>query len=746
MFSLLDSFRAVIAGDALYLILAILAVTALTFIVYRRTNPIVRPAVRRTLAALRTLALLLIILALFALTLQFRQVETTPPLLAIAIDQSASMVQKDAGSSRAETIARLLHEDLPGHLDRDLAVEYTGFAAHTRVLPKSALDSLEFAGDATNITGALESIKNRLVEQNLAAILLFSDGNYTQGGDPGRYAAEIGIPVYTIGIGSARIQTEIGIGQVEANPFAFVGESTPVRVTVRSTSGKREKIRLSLAGVTGEATAAEVDLQNGPLDSAIVLHYTPVMEGRQKLQVMLTPAGEDANRANNRFTLYQDVLKSRSLIFILAGTLSPDLTFLRNHLRVDERFDIRLLTELGDGTGLQADRSRALQDSIEQGDLFVLYNFPRRTSSPQIVARLLSTLEKRPRPLLFISGRDPEWPRLKAFEPLLPIRADVLGTGEVEVLPILTTAGLQHPVMQSPGGSVTAWSLLPPVYARERLRAWWPDAEILANARPAGAASATAPGQMQWPFILVRNAGAKSAAILGYDLWRWHLMMTGIGNKDEIYHHFFQNLVRWLQIDRNSDLIRVRTAQATYHFGDEVQITAQVVDAQFRPVDDAEVAVTLVHGGSESVGGKETLSATSGHGLEKTLSLTPAGDGRYTGTFRPELAGDYQIKAEVRRDGLKVGEASHLFTVGSYNEELSDVALKETLLRRVASLSGGEYANADSAAALIDRIHGSGLRRTMTRDVEVWNRASLLAAILALLVLEWILRRRKGML
>jgi len=726
-----DSFRTMIAGSPFHLALAALAVIALALYVYRRTTPVVRPAVRIVLTTLRTLALLLIILALFEWTIQSRQVETTPPLLAVAVDQSASMQQKEGGISRSERTNHLLREELPARLDREMAIRYFGFAAHPDELTPAALDSLAYGGDATDITGALEEIKSRLLEQNLAGILLLSDGNYTQGGDPGRYAAEIGVPIHAIGLGSAEVPADIGITHVEANPFAFAGESTPIRVTVRSTSGQREKVSLSLEGAGGEASTTRIDLQRGPLDSAVVLNYTPAAPGRRKLQVVLEPSGKDANRANNRFTLYQDVLRSKTLIFVLAGTLSPDLSLLRNHLAADERFDLKLLTELGDNSGLQLDHTRALQDSIGESDLLVLYNFPRRTSSPRTLSLLQAALEKRPRPLLFISGRDTDWNRLKPLEPFLPIRASVVSMGEMEVTPVLTAAGQQHPVMQIPVAGTAAWNLLPPVYTRERLLGWWPDAEILAHARPAGPAAPGGDAEI-WPLILVRNAGAKSAAVMGYELWRWHLMMSGIGNTDETYHHFFQNLVRWLQIEQSSDLIRVRTDQSTYHFGDEVHFIAQIVDARFQPVDDAEVELMI--------------TTSENGGAENTLYLTLTGKGSYSGAFRPEKAGDYRVEARVRRGQTLLGEATHLFSVGSYNEELSDVALKENLLRRLAQLSGGSYAPPDSAAALIAAIRGKKLHRTLTKDVELWNRGALLAAILTLLALEWFLRRRKGML
>lgn len=740
MLLLLDSFRVMIAGSLLWLLPALLAAAMLAFFVYRTTNPAVERSVRLGLAALRTGALLLILLAIFELTLQLRWQQTNPPLLAIALDQSASMQVEEGPENRATALQQIVRQELRRNRHSELALRYYGFAGHTEELTEAAAESLSFAGDATNITAALEDIHSGLLEQNLAAILLISDGNYTIGGDPGRFAAEIGVPVYTIGLGSPVAQPDIGISSVEVNPFAFVGESTPVRVHVRSTSRMREKIRLSLQTAAGEAAAAAIDLPPGPVDSALVLPFKPPQDGRQKLNLLLTASGDDANRANNRATLYVDVLKSRTRIYLMAGALSPDISFLRQHLQASDRFDLRLLAELSQPGGAQELVNRALQDSIDQADLFVLYNYPGRTTPPLSQERLQQSLEKRARPLLFISGRDPAWNRMAPLESFLPFHADPVTTGLVEITPLVTPAGAQHPVMQIPGSGAAAWGLLPPVFTQHRLRSWWPDAEILAQARPAGA-NAAAVESRAWPLIMIRPAGAKSAAILAHDLWRWHLMMAGIGNEQESYHHFLHNLVRWLQMEQNSNLIRVQSDQALYHFGDQVRITAQVVDAQFQAVPDAEVQVTIHHSASGSRNAAPAQTAPAA-----VFYLRSAGGGSYKGDFRPQAAGDYQLAAQVVHDGRSLGTAAHLFSVGSYNQELAEVTLKEELLRRIAASSGGRYADQAGAAALIAGISGAGLTRTLTQDFEVWNRWLLLAAILLLLAAEWFIRRRKGML
>ena len=728
MLPLFKQIHLLITGSYLYLSLVAVVLIVWTVIVYRHTNPIVARWMRHLLILLRGCALLLLILVLFELTAQWQQAEERPPLLAVLIDHSASMVCSDGDQPRSQSVREVLQRELPRHLHRDFRVQYFLFDNQTVDVPASRLDSLHYAGDATDITQALESVKSLLLEQNLSSILLLSDGNYTHGGDPARYAAEMGIPVNTVGIGSPLRMPDLGIVSVESNPFAFTGESTPIQVTLRNNGYKDLSVRLTLQDGQGEAQSVPWLIRRNPADTVLTLRYKPLQEGRQKLTLSLSAAEEEKNRGNNRYTFYIDVLKSRLRICLLAGIASADIAFLRRHLTVSERFEIRVVIESGNGSFYHADQARAVIDSLDHADLLVLYELPTPQTSPRLLGELQKSLQRRPRPILWIAGQALDWTKNAALDLYLPMRSDALTMGGTEIVPVLTPLGQVHPLMQIPSRDITAWSLLPPVFTRYRLRTWWPDAEILVQARIASGAAAASAADT-WPLILVRSSTNKSAAILGTELWRWHLMMAGIGNSDEVYHNFLQNLVRWLQIERNTDLIRVQTDQSNYHYGDQVRISAQVVDAQFKPVEDAEVQLFIRDDAAEN-----------------SFFLQPGGKGSYTGLYRPERAGDYQLQAVVRRGEQVIGEAQHLFSVGSYSQELSETILQEALLQQVAQLSGGQYARPDSVAALLRTISGERQERILTREMEVWHRMPLLVLILLLLSLEWFIRRRKGML
>ncbi|MBN2355800.1 hypothetical protein JXO59_06780, partial [candidate division KSB1 bacterium] len=330
------------------------------------------------------------------------------------------------------------------------------------------------------------------------------------------------------------------------------------------------------------------------------------------------------------------------------------------------------------------------------------------------------------RPLIFLCGKNVNWNRLEIFEDYLPFKTDVIIVPETAVLPVITAAGQLHPVMQIPGREISAWSLLPPVFISHKIRTPWPDTEILATARAASAGRAAA--EEVWPLILVRSHGQKSAAVMGYELWRWHLMMAGIGNEDDVYHHFINNLIRWLQIEQRTDLIRLQTDRSIYHFGEPVRCTAHVYDAQLNPIPDAELRLLL-----------------SRDGERQEIDMISASDGRYTATLQPLTAGDYTLSLNVLQDGKETGRTQMQFSVGEYNQELNEINMQESLLRELARVSGGRFATIDSVAEMLTSIRGKNKILISRRTIEVWNRACTMIAIIVLLAAEWFVRKKKGM-
>ena len=102
-------------------------------------------------------------------------------------------------------------------------------------------DSLSFAGDGTDIGGALKQLKTLMAERNLQGVLLLTDGTVTTGSSPLYEAEELGMPVFAVGIGDSTEPHDLLVRKVVANSITYVGNKVPVNATIKSSGASNEQ-------------------------------------------------------------------------------------------------------------------------------------------------------------------------------------------------------------------------------------------------------------------------------------------------------------------------------------------------------------------------------------------------------------------------------------------------------------------------------------------------------------------------
>ncbi len=103
--------------------------------------------------------------------------------------------------------------------------------------------------------------------------------------------------------------------------------------------------------------------------------------------------------------------------------------------------------------------------------------------------------------------------------------------------------------------------------------------------------------------------------------------------------------------------------------------------------------------------------------------------------------GAYRMTGHATLNGRAVAQ-DETFVVRAAGPELDDVAARDRVLRELAQVSGGEY-RAEKLPRLAVRPSRE-IRVGRQETVEVWSRPPLLVIGLALLMIEWTLRRRSG--
>ena len=699
-----------------------LAVIVFTLFIYRRTNPIIPKLLKSMLVSLRIGALLLLLFVLFQATLSLFFETKNPPILAIAVDTSASMTIHDRAGSRAALVDSILQDKTFAQLQNKFDTKYFTFANSIDPVEHIKNDSLQFIGDATNIQKAIETIQADNAAENLSGILIISDGAYNAGGNPVRAAEALGLPVHAIAVGSDEPLTDLAITNVEANPFAYAGQPTPIKLTVHNSGFSSRKIQATLR--SGGVAPAEktVTIPPSPSDTELTINYTPEKIGRQKLVLSVPGQTDEQTLENNQHTIYIDVFKSKLKILLIAGALSPDISFLKRLLTTD-RYEISTLIQKQPGRFYEGNPNAEL----ENADMLILYDFPTAGSSRQFTDALLNVLQQKKLPLLFIAGKNASWPELSRFADFIPIKSAAQTRREQLVTIQLSPLGDTHPIMQvssDPTLARSLWGELPPVFSSFVAQQVAPGTQVLSYSR-AGLRSAKLS-----PMIMIRSNGAhKSAAILAHELWRWDLMMWGINRSEDVYRNMLINMAKWLETNRSDSLVRVEMDGANYKYGDPIAMRIEVYDENLTPVSNSDVAIQLQRSG-----------------WRREYSAKAMGEGKYSMQLQPPQPGDYEATVIAKQGDRTIGSRDVLFSVGEYSAELSDLQAQPAVLHNLAQATGGVFTTPDSLNRLLKDIHGVATISKITREHELWNNKVVLALILLLLTTEWFIRKRKGML
>ena len=709
------------------LLLAVPPLLAFAYWVYSRTLPAPPRGRAWLLRVLRGIVLAACLLLIAEPFLEIARKQAVRPVLAALLDRSRSMAVEAGGDSRISRALDLLRGDRFSGLRRAMRVEAFAFSVDAEPV---SLDTVAATrGEATDISRALAAaVEGRTGQDEVAAILLLSDGAHNSGADPVAVAAELGVPVHAVGIGSESEQPrDLQVLSAAAPAMAFVGQPFPVRVEIRGWGVDRPvTVRLSENG--RELAAVEAAVPPGGQPGSFELSHVPEAAGPRLYEVSLPALPGEFSRANNRQLLPVTVQPGRVRVEVLAGAPGPELIFPLRALQADSTLTVssavlRNETEFYGGVSFAA-----AADRIGAADVLFLVDPP-----PQLLEGLSGAVTRHlegGNGLLMVVGPESleglvPGSRAARWLPLSVPRGAALRAGPAAVA--LTAAGRSHPVLLvGPGAaaaenrpgtrglSAAAWTRLPPISGVLPGLQPKPGSEVLLES---GGVPVVAWGM---------HAGGRVIAAVGTGFWRLDFAAAGAGETPESIRELWRNAVKWLAEARRGGRVRAAPERPVYRSGEEVAVYVAVFDELMRPLPGAEVTA-VVAGGSPKV-------------------LQPQGDGRHRGVWTGLEVGAHTVAVEARWNGAEVGRDSVEFVVDAYSLESSDVRPDHRLLRRVAAASGGEFVEAEDWNAALQRLETPPRLTSETTRFEPWGRSWVLAVLVAALAAEWVLRKRGGML
>ncbi len=762
------------------------ALALLCWLGYRKEA--LAPWKRATLAALRFLALLVLLLVLFRPVLVQRREEVQKAEVLVLIDDSASMRRKDAytddpqarkalaslasrgpeggrdlaQTSRSELAAAALEREILPRLAQGDYVART-FAFAGELAPLGEVSQLSGHGSTTQIGAALSQALTSSRGRHVTSVLIVSDGRQNGGlpaSEAARGAASRGVPVHSVVVGDTRPERNALLELSEAPENALEGDEVAVslRVVGRGTQGG-ERASVVLEEIDPDPRGASPGRVHAEQDVAL-------SEGGERLTQIAPPGAADARTQERRFRLSLAPLEGETLLddnlLEFSVRITPEkvrVLYVDGYPRYEYRFLKELLKRADENIEVQVFLLSATPDFRQEStrgvaplgevptdrktlldsyDVVILGDVNPWAVSPDPVRceEFLSSLGEfveRGGGLLLIAG-EYDNPRGYVSTPLEPLFPVVLDTAEMVAARPDTTRGFR-PELEDPANPHEIVRLATDPEQNRRLweepgglepQYWF---QPVSRAKPGSQVLLRHPTEGnsngKYPLLVAGYYPAGRTLFCAQDsTWMWRFHYG-----DRYHERFWRSAVRWLALGRlksGDRRYRIEVAHSSYDIGASVAVEARVLDEDFQP--------------STEPAQEAWWSGPDGRPLELDLPAAPERAGLFRRTVAPDRPGLYRVWIESGGERIAGTE----FEVVLPSLENRDPAPDPGLLREVSRLSGGRAVDLPHLADLWELLPGGEERREpiSARLNDVWDRWATLLIVLGVLSVEWVLRKR----
>jgi uncharacterized membrane protein len=714
---------------------------------------------RTALISLRVAALALILICLARPMMKKVLSSEHDPNLAIAIDVSESMGIEDYDGP-ASRLNRFLREFETSGLRDELVEKYRlrVFELDTEAREARPLESLKAQGDHTYLKRSLEELAQKGTDANTIAAILVTDGADNSGEDlfsAAEQFARRGVPLLVVGMGTEEVK-DLEIVSIATRKIVRMNTTVVVRAKIRQSGFKHRLVPIEITRA-GEAVASkEVALKDEI--TTVEFEFTPTEEGllRHRLQIPLQP-GEVILKNNERdFTVNSSRRKIRVLYmegsqYRRADRKFWEFQYLEQALLEDEdvevtclfRDDVVAAAEAGIGyvthpdKGFPRERKELFKyDVIVSSDIDIgLFTDGQLKNTVDFVGEYGGGFCMIGGWTAFGAGGYDE----SIIDQMLPV--DMAGRDDRHVENVsfkwkLTPEAFEHPIMRlldDPAKNRSVWRSMPDFKGYSNVIRSKPAATTLAE-HPT---DRTKYGRKI--MLAVQHYGkGRSMAFMPDTTAGWgedFEDLFGEADDNRYYKKFWKNAIRWLaayRINVPNQLVTIQTGSILYERGQTARIEVGVLNNRYEPSRDAEVELEI--------------KPPSGELIRRKLAPDLSQDGLYPWQLPVNESGLYQLVSRARDAKGLIGEDRAVFAVQQSTAEFRDYALNRSLLVSLAALTHGKYYSIAEIDKIPEDLTAASKKTVKTEISDIWDHPLIYLILLALLTIEWIVRKKQGLL
>ena len=716
---------------------------------------------RLLLLALRFAAIVIIVFLLLQPQVEQKEVLKLKNKVVCLIDNSQSMTLKggDTGISRFQLVADFFKDNASfvEELQNNFDVDFLSFSDTIKEISSDDIkNGLVLDGTNTDIARTLKLLKKRYEGKSVKGYLVFSDGADTVELPSSvnkfeiisNLAKELSAPFFTFSPGGNMNVRDIAISNISYDSFTFVRSPWKADVTIKVLGYKDLKLPLTLKQ-GNDIISSKVINTGEESELHIELSFTPYTTGTYLYTISIPVQPHEAITENNQASFLVKVVRDKIRIMHVCGRPSWDERFLRRVLKSDPNIDLISFFILRTPTDVSEARNDELSlipfpvdelftQALSSFDLVIFQNFDYRPYDTSFFrfSHYLNNLQK------FVTEQGGGFMMIggdisfsqggydgTAIEDILPVNLytekDSIDTSRLKG--VITNDGLKHPITildDNADRNIAIWKDLP------ELDGCNVTTQLKSDAVPL----VIFPAKGNPPLISVRDVGLGRCMVITTDsLWQWNFLSVGEGGSNRHYIKFLQNAIKWLIKDPTLNPIRITVNKETFLPDEEVQIKIEVLGRNYQPMEGVQLGV-------------DVTNEFSGESIFVTHATTDS-NGQYKFTIKNNREGYYIVKALAKKEKDEIGQDYTVFNIALENKEFKDTSIRRDILAKLSEVSGGK--NFDLPTKNIEEKvsieNPSIVKLVGKRQISLWDNGYVFMIILAIVSIEWWIRKRSGL-
>jgi len=628
----------------------------------------------------------------------------------IYIDKSLSMSYHSSPSTNSllpgidDIINRLKKKDVP--------IKIYNFG--TKIDTNWVLGERNINDASTN----LGEVLNHMNQDNgygVAGSLIITDGQANQGINITSINLDKNKPIHIIGIGDKIPLVDVSIVSINAPPVVIKGENVEIEVLLSSFGVQNQRVNVTIHSKEKLLGSKTLNLSGEGSIDKIRFMINPDKTGEAEYKIQVNALPDEVNILNNKQILPIQVLKNEYKISIITGAPNFNTSILKNTLKENNNFQIDhyFLTKNGYLPPLKNfwdtkydlilfDNHPVSENKEEWKSLLRIFAkkiLSQKTSFAIFLGNdidenslkpFLNLMDMDIKQPLIDSGSSYNWKFSKNWEAIFPFQKNNLTDEKI----------IDHPPLSINTEIDTS------------------NSQVLASFK---ISDVTIP--------LIQIAEKDPLRYLVFSSPDLHKLFYKAQNKDykNLTYQMLNTLFSWLMKTGNGKDFYFRSGKNIYQQGEKVSIIG-------RPIKESEKSSdAMIHIFSD---GKKINSKPLAYN-NKT--------GFYTGQFWASKSGklEYNIELLYGEKSLIVSEGSVL--VQESQIELNNVFLNENLLQRLSDATNGSFFNWADRLLVLDNINKKTNKEIFQSKIILHNSRLLFLIIIFVLTLEWLYRRKNGL-